>query len=316
MKRKIKFVDLLKDIPEGLTDLEKARWLYLKLGKTITYDMNVFYLRDEVLGDVYNQKVNINSYESTHLICKSISEIYIDLLKELSIKSKLVEVSHEYQFNHVGTRIELENDLIIFTDLTLDLYRIQTGMRTLNFAYTSPGDDYDILSRRELREIDNKLGYTFRGVYLDDFIDFVSGELTNKEKVQRYLLDGKDISEFDTSEIVSRKINFLLKHVLPSNLGYVESRNLLLDVLGRCLTNEEKNIVKQYDLLKDKKDGTTVDFANCIKIDDGKNNIFYLKLPDEVMKKTEEKEVEALFNNGWKNKQKEKIVNNKDEKER
>ena len=104
--------------------------------------------------------------------------------------------------------------------------------------------------------------------------------------------------------------------MLPSNLGYVESRNLLLDVLGRCLTNEEKNIVKQYDLLKDKKDGTTVDFANCIKIDDGKNNIFYLKLPDEVMKKTEEKEVEALFNNGWKNKQKEKIVNNKDEKER
>ena len=316
MEQKIKFIELLKDIPEGLNDLEKARWLYIKLGKTITYDMNVFYLRDERLKDVYNQKVDINSYESTHLICKAISEIYIDLLKELSIKAELVEVSHEYQFNHVGARVDLENGLNIFADLTLDLYRIQTGMRTLNFAYTSPGDDYDILSRKELREIDNKLGYTFKGVYLDDFMDFISEELKNKERVERYLLGGEDISKFDVSEIISRKINFLLKHVLPSNLGYVESRNLLLDVLGRCLTNEEKGYVHQYDLLKDKKDKSTVKFANCIKIDDGKRHIFYLKLPDEQMKKASDKDIENLFNNGWENKQKKKILNNAEEQEK
>ena len=145
-------------------------------------------------------------------------------------------------------------------------------MRTQNFAYTSPGDDYDIISRKELREIDNKLGYTFKGVYLDDFIDFVSGELKNEEKVKRYLLDGKESSSFAQAEIISRKINFLQKHVLPSDLGYVESRNLLLEALGKCLTNEE-------------------------------------------MKQASEDDIEALFENGCKNKQKKKIVN-KDEKER
>lgn len=309
MIKKIKFIDLLKYIPEGLNDLEKARWVYIKLGKTITYDMNVFYLRDEILGDVYNQKVDINSYESTHLICKSISEIYIDLLKKLGIESELVEVSKDYKFNHVGTKIKFNDGLIVFTDLTLDLYRIQTGMRTLNFAYTSPGDDYDILSRRELREIDNKLGYTFRGVYLDDFIDFVSEELKNEEKVKRYLLNGKEISQFNTAEIISRKINFLLTHVLPSNLGYVESRNLLLEVLGKCLTSEEIMCVNQYDLVRDTVDEFNVEFANCIKINDGRQSVYYIKLPDEEMKQVSQEGIEELFESGWKNKQKKKIVN-------
>ena len=315
MERKIKYIDLLKEIPEGLSELEKARWLYLKLGKTMTYDMNVFYLRDELLGKKYNQKVNIRDYESSHLVCKSISEIYIDLLKELGIESELVEVSKDYKFNHVGTKIKFSDGLITFADLTLDLYRIQTGMRTQNFAYTSPGDDYDIISRKELREIDNKLGYTFKGVYLDDFIDFVSGELKNEEKVKRYLLDGKESSSFAQAEIISRKINFLQKHVLPSDLGYVESRNLLLEALGKCLTNEESMYVKQYDLVRNTIDEFNVEFANCIKIDDGNQSIYYIKLPDEEMKQASEDDIEALFENGWKNKQKKKIVN-KDEKER
>ena len=309
MERKIKYIDLLKEIPEGLSELEKARWLYLKLGKTMTYDMNVFYLRDELLGKKYNQKVNIRDYESSHLVCKSISEIYIDLLKELGIESELVEVSKDYKFNHVGTKIKFNDGLIVFTDLTLDLYRIQTGMRTLNFAYTSPGDDYDILSRRELREIDNKLGYTFRGVYLDDFIDFVSEELKNEEKVKRYLLNGKEISQFNTAEIISRKINFLLTHVLPSNLGYVESRNLLLEVLGKCLTSEEIMCVNQYDLVRDTVDEFNVEFANCIKINDGRQSVYYIKLPDEEMKQVSQEGIEELFESGWKNKQKKKIVN-------
>ena len=311
MENKMKFIEILKEMPEGLTDLEKSRWLYIKLGKLFTYDMNAFYLREEKLGDKYNQKVDIRNLESTHLICKPINEIYIDLLKELSIKAELIEVSHNYEFNHVGTRVEFNDGLIIFTDLTLDLYRIQTGMRTLNFAYTSPGSDYDILSKRELREIDNKLGYTFRGVYLDDFIDFVSGELKNPEKVQRYLLNGKSINEVNTAEIVSKKLNFLLKHVLPTDLGYVESRNLLLEVLGKCLTNEEQSCVKQYDLVKDKVDGS-VEFTNCIKINDEKEEFFYVKLPDSNMERKSVRDVERLFENGWKNKQKKKIINNEE----
>lgn len=315
MKDKFVFARLLKYMPKELSELEQARWLYIQAGKRLSYDMNAFYLRDEKLGSKYNEKVDILSETDTMLVCKPINLVYIQLLRKIGIDAKLVVLDDRFEYNHVGTRIKFKNGLEIFTDLTLDLYRIQSGMRTLNFAYTTPGGDYDILTKKELKDIDMKLGYTYRGVYIDDFFDFVSGELKNDEKVSRYLLDGKKTSEVPILSIIESKLNFILKHIFFQKLGYVEGRNLLIYMLEKCLTDEEKENISQYDLVRKKMDGIN-EFANCIKISKGKESIYYVKLPKEKMIKVSEDYINSLFNANWRHKKKKEIVNSRNDRER
>lgn len=307
MKNKVKYIELLKDMPQGLTDLEKARWLYIKLGKKISYDMMAFYLKGNLLAEKYNLQTDIHSLEDTTLTCKPMSNVYIDLLNELGIKAELVQLGDSFEYNHVATKIMFEDGLVILADLTFDLHKIQTGMRTLNFAYTAPGNEYDMLTKKELKDIDDKIGYTYKGIYLDDFVDFVSEELKNTDKVERYLLQGRKISECSMTEIISKKLDFLLEHVLPSDLGYAESRNILIDIFEKSLTNQEFYCVKQYDLVKSGEDGN-LEFTNCIKISENERTVYYAKLPDKKMRRYTSFEIENLFKNGWKNKKKKEIV--------
>ena len=310
MKNKKVFLDILKGMPKNLEQIEMARYIYLELGKVLSYDMNAFYLKDELLGDRYNKEIELDKEFDTTLVCKPINIIYIKLLKIMGIDAELIQLDNNFKYNHVGTSITFDNGIKIFTDLTLDLHRIQNGMRTMDFAYTSPQGNYDILSRRELNKIDDKLGYTFRGIYTDDFIDIVSKELTNKVKVERYLLDGKRIEDCNICEVISRKLDFILNHVMFKRLGYAEGRNTLIYILQKCLSDEESKHIKQFDLIKQNENNN--EFANLIKVFDEKNSIYYLQLPDEEMKKCTKCDIDDIFKIGWKNRYKRQIMENCD----
>ena len=310
MKSKKIFLDILKNVPSGLNQIETARWIYLELGKVISYDMDAFYLKDELLGNKYNKEIELGKELDTTLVCKPINMIYIKLLNILGIKAELIQLDNSFEFNHVGTSINFDNEMKIFTDLTLDLHRIQNGMRTLDFAYTSPNGNYDILSRKELNEIDDKLGYTFRGIYTDDFVEIVSRELTNNDKVERYLLDGRKVEDVKTIEVISKKLDFILNHVMFKRLGYTEGRNTLIYILQKCLSREEVSHVKQYDLIKQNNENN--EFANLIKVFDKESSIYYLQLPDEEMKKCTKSDIDGIFERGWKNRNKRQILENLD----
>ena len=250
MEEKTNFSKLLEKMPQDLTKLEEARWLYIELGKRFRYNMNVFYISEEKLGEIYNEDINIDEDILNENICKPINIIYLELLKRIGVDGELKTLSGQYKYNHVGAVLTLDDGLQIYTDLTVDLYCIQKSLRTNNFGYSSPEGEYDILSRRELNKIDDKLGYTFRGIYTDDFIDIVSKELTNKVKVERYLLDGKRIEDCNICEVISKKLDFILNHVMFKRLGYAEGRNTLIYILQKCLSDEESKHIKQFDLIK------------------------------------------------------------------
>ena len=61
MEEKTNFSKLLEKMPQDLTKLEAARWLYIELGKRFRYNMNVFYITEEKLGEIYNEDINIDS---------------------------------------------------------------------------------------------------------------------------------------------------------------------------------------------------------------------------------------------------------------
>lgn len=305
-KNKKVFLDILKNVPKGLNQIEIARWLYLELGKVLSYDMNAFYLKDESLGSKYNKEIDLSKELDTTLVCKPINMIYIKLLKILGINAELIQLDEKFEFNHVGTSITFDNGMKIFTDLTLDLHRIQNGMRTLDFAYTSPNGDYDILSRKELNQIDDKLGYTYRGIYTDDFFEMAAEELTNPIKVERYLLGGRKLEEVKLTEVISKKLDFILNHVMFKRLGYTEGRNLLIHILQKCLSQDEISHVNQYDLIKQNSNDN--EFANLIKVFDKADSIYYLQLPDKEMQKCSKDDIDNIFKQGWKNRNKRQIL--------
>lgn len=308
MEGKTNFSKILDKIPKDLTDLEKARWLYIQLGRKFKYDMNVFYMSEEEMGEQYNQNPNVDIENTNKTICKPINEIYIELLRRLGIAAELKQVSKNYTYNHVGTVIILpEQNLTIFTDLTIDLYRIQQGLMTDDFAFTSPDGEYDIISRKELKDIDNKIEYTYLNLYMNEFIDLIAKEMKDDDTVRKYISKDKD-EELLTTE----KFEFLLKQLPLDRMGYVEARNFLLYLINTVFKPQDKAKINQYDLFRELGNGQR-EFVNCIVIRENETN-YYIQEDGKDLRKIDKTEMEEMLHNGWNNRKKKKILGQAEEK--
>lgn len=307
MEEKTNFSKLLEKMPQDLTKLEAARWLYIELGKRFRYNMNVFYISEEKLGEIYNEDINIDEDILNENICKPINIIYLELLKRIGVDGELKTLSGQYKYNHVGAVLTLDDGLQIYTDLTVDLYCIQKSLRTNNFGYSSPEGEYDILSRRELKKIDDKIGYTFKGLYMNDFIDLVAKEMQNDDTIRKYLL--RSFKNGEPTNIVSDKFEFLLKQIPFEQMGYVEARNFLIYLIQTIFKPEEKSHIEQYDLYREKEDPNVGrDFLNCIIIDENNEKQYYIQSNGKEIRKLDREKMEKLFESGWRNKNKNLIM--------
>ena len=307
MEERTNFSKLLEKIPKGLTKLEQARWLYIELGKRFRYNMNVFYISEEKLGEIYNEDINIDGDILNENICKPINIIYLELLKRVGVEGELKTLSGQYKYNHVGAVLKFDDGLQIYTDLTVDLYCIQKSLKTNNFGYSSPEGEYDILSRKELKNIDDKIGYTFKGLYMNDFIDMIAKEMKNDEFVNKYLL--KNFKANKPNNIISEKFEFLLNQIPFEQMGYVEARNFLLYLIQNIFKEEEKNHIEQYDLYKEKENADEGrEFLNCIIIDENNAKQYYIQSNGKEIEKLSKDKIEKLFLSGWKNKNKNLIM--------
>ena len=306
MNEKTNFSKVIDKLPQNLTEMEKARWLYIELGKHFKYNMSVFYMSEEELGKIYNEEISIDEENSNLSICKPINQIYVLLLERMGISATVKEFPGKYTYNHVGTVIEFpKENMTIYTDLTVDLFRIQQGLRTENFAFTSPNGIYDILSRKELRDIDNKIGYTYLGLYVDEFVDRISEEMKDDETVRKYI-SKKGTERLHTSE----KFEFLLKQMPLTKMGYVEARNFLIYLISNVFKEEDKRNISQYDLYREGNNGSK-EFLNCIVIRDEEPD-YYIQRDGKDILKISKDEMENLLKNGWKNRRKKEILERED----
>lgn len=159
------FVDkIFKDMPPNLTQVEKARYIYIQLGKYFSYDEQYIIsnsekekreIFDRDIEDIVNDKV----------VCTSLSRIYENLLNSIGINAKTRLVKGE-RLGHAYTEIELDGEKYK-ADLIHDLMHIKTGFKTKHFM---PIDEknlsYSHIQEETLKEIDDKIGYTYmRYVY-------------------------------------------------------------------------------------------------------------------------------------------------------
>lgn len=155
------------DMPNNLTKIETARYLYIKLAKYVSFDINSDYEKNTLYDLNLISKVN-NLWSSLALgsiTDKSISKIYYYLCRRLSINNTIVidENSKELQ-----NKITIDSQVLI-VNLYKDLPYIKANMQTRYFA-----------TYNEDIALDKKIKY-LKSKYNDYFID---KELKNVDYTQ------------------------------------------------------------------------------------------------------------------------------------
>ncbi len=177
---------ILSNIDEEWTTLEKVRYVYLEAGKYLQKHTEFFFTLDNKLTEsrlspkkldkVYMGR--LKKEEWNKMVCKTAAEFIKDVLDELKIKSTLVETTNyikvkgmKNHLHHYSLCIDIDGNNIFATPAS-DFSYIKEGMSTKHFGISVPyivdgeafykGDEipHITLSKQELKEIDDKIGYT------------------------------------------------------------------------------------------------------------------------------------------------------------
>ena len=302
--------NIINNMPQNLSQIEKTYFIYLELGKIVSESPQFVFNNREGKERHYNDLIDSEYYG----ICKSISELYVSILrdKRIGISADLVKKYPESPITHIDTILKIDGKNYI-TNLISDLSRIKTSRRVNSFCFdlSRPVNDpilkeenesylkrlelyygkIDSLTRRDIEKLDKKLGYSFfipkiskedeRGFYTEDTIELLRKDMNNPESFKEYVLHNKDVSE---EELLKYKLDYIFENInkltdYNSNMNYLENIRYYLYVAKKILSPEEGARIKSY--------AATIgnDLSRIISIlkvkplkesDDKKNNIYYL----------------------------------------
>lgn len=255
--------EMINNMPPDLNKDEKMRYVYLYFGKKFKKDVNFFYGNDDRKNAIYNKDVDIKSKNSFSVICKSIAQIYLEAFRRVGIEAELIQNnSSSSPIKHVDLLAIGENDAVYHLNPMFDLFKIQMGCKTVRFANRTqkyPELNFSFMSDEKLKAIDDKLGYTWHGMYTDEFFDTLREEILNKGKFKRHL---KEVfPNFDSRNLTrdfctQYKLEFILQHLDFSNCfsGYIEAKNYY-DYIRKNMFNrtEQKNISRRTICKKNEK---------------------------------------------------------------
>ncbi len=306
-----KITNIINNMPQNLSQIEKAYYIYLELGKIVSESPKFVFTDREGKERHYNDVID----SEYHGICKSISELYVSILrdKRIGISADLVKKYPESPITHIDTILKIDGKNYV-VNLISDLSRIKTSRRVNNFCcdLNRPVNDpvlkednesylkrlelfygkIDSLTRRDIEKLDKKLGYSFfiptiskeneRGFYTEDTIELLRKDMNNPELFKKYVLHNKDVSE---EELLKYKLDYIFENInklteYKSTMNYLENIRYYLYVAKNILSPEEGSRIQAYV-----GSYTGNDLSRIISIlkvkplkesDDKKNNIYYL----------------------------------------
>lgn len=247
---------ILVNLPSDITILESIRLVYIKLGRLFSYDYNI--ASEPSIAKKEIDYSNIGNYQT----CRQISEILANCLNKLNsnIKCQIIDrnanvrgVRDEAHKALAVNFVEDEYEYNLLLDLTLDLFRIQSGMQTKQFAYTTDEKSkYDIIPLSQCELIDKKLGLTLG--YLDDEI-----------KTVKNILDNSNASLEDKISYISTRFS---KRFMGAHEALMYYKELFLELIN--VPFKEFNLIKEVD--------GNVDMISLFRFDLGNNRELYFLL--------------------------------------
>lgn len=233
--------ELKQKMPDGLNELEMARYIYIELGKIKAFDKKYYFGNSKTREKIYKLSIrnrrNVDSLvKKRELICVTISYLYKAVLKEFGIDSYVEIYGEDKQpknGEHMYSIIRLKDGRLIKADLQSDLKNVQTGMKTQFFGTVNKRDNNDIyldsIDEEELKSIDMKIGY-----------------LKNNGKYKNAIIQNlkQKIKGMNTLEQLNQMINSDELYDVIEEMGYVEAIKHIRILLVNCIgaDNIDKNI--------------------------------------------------------------------------
>lgn len=268
---------LIINMPEDLTEIEKARWLYIKLGELFSYDYRV--AGDKSIGQ---KKIDFDSeYISNYQTCLQICEIMKRVYNELGIECNIITLEMEdkkYEIEHVANEIVLESGERYIADLTLDLPYIQSGSFTRNFMMSNK-NNHDVISESRLMAIDEELKLIKNGEYTD-----------KKIRDKKSVLNGLDYSNLTYDEMLVYKVG-KIKEMIPNFNGYNEGK-----MFSEKLLNDFNIDHHLFNLIY--KDDERNKVIGCFLVF-GDENIWYIYAGNSGLIRTDAKKLSLMMERGW-----------------
>ena len=321
-----KIDNIINNMPQDLSELEKAYYIYLELGKIINESQQFVLTDSKGKFNHYNDTIN-DEYSG---ICKSISELYVSILndKRIGIDADLVKKYPESPITHVDTVLKIDGKNYI-VNLISDLSRIKSSRRVnsfcfdLNYPRTAPDNEkykkslehhygkIDSLSREEIEQLDKKLGYSFfvpqfqrneeRGIYTEDTIELLKKDMDNPETFKKYVLHDKTVPEED---ILKYKLDYIFENIdnltnFNGEMNYLDTIRYYTKIARKILSPEETSRIYTY--------AATIgdDFSNIISIikikpmnKENEKNSYYLYSPTDKKYKNKTPEEMKEFLDG------------------
>lgn len=285
---------IFNKIPNDLTELEKARFLYLESCKIFTFSTK-FQNTDEVsFARMYTQKVDGNKLETTEVNCRMWSQVYSQLLDKANIKNTIVDNGHQH------VKIYIDNEEWI-ADATYgnytDFSRVKNNDRTSGFGYNLyQGGKKSFISMDEkyinkLDDVDKKLGYN--NDQMEELMEF-RNLLTN---IKNGLFDINELSVEPIKDKLVFKLEYLFSHLGKLNCGYYEAKDFVFDLENYLFDNNEFKRLKAVELKRTNKD-KSVDILQCIYTL-GDNPNYYLLAPNLPIIKISESHLMNLAVRGY-----------------
>ena len=202
-------------MPSNLNMLEKLRYIYIQLGKIMSYDINIILEKNDTF--IFNNLGNINNLWGALSVGKmtniSIVKIFKYLCILLNIDCEIIAIN---DYGYLCNKVTINNQVIIL-DLLKDVPYIQSGFSTMYFS--NYNDDL---------ELDRKIGYV-HDTYKNEILD---------NEIRKYI----KIGNFDLENmllIVQQILN--VDNIRPIELGII-----LNEILRKHYPNEDIVINNLY----------------------------------------------------------------------
>lgn len=268
---------IIDNMPKGLSKMEKAYYIYIELGKILNEDPRFVFAEEEERIARYNNPVSDKFYG----ICKSMAELYVSILKDERIGVDAEVVKQErIKTTHVDTILKIDGRFYI-ANLIFDLANIKTGRSIEEFAFDlsnvarsperrkilkaylkSLEEKYgkiDVLEQKEIKKMDQKLGYSFgrltlsdnteRGFYTEDVIELLRQDMNDPVIYKQCVLKGKENVTVD--EQLKYKLDYVFENInrfthFNGDMKYLERIRYLCYLSSRLLSEEERSRIQLF----------------------------------------------------------------------
>lgn len=298
---------MIETIPDQLSPMEQVRYLYIELGKLVSFDERYWKGNSKTKKKIYRasfRKRMEDLKSDRRIICVSLARMFQELLAEIGVKATLYQPDPDDP--HINNIVEIDGKRYVM-DLQRDLEYIQTNRRTQHFGKKSKKEyvQFSEISVEEEEQIDRRIGY------VQEDRDYTEHYLWMLQKA----IEGEELS-------LEEKVVFVLEHAKDykdlSQVGIVEKSKFYAWCFERCFTPEERRRITENYLQ------TVEDFQllSCITVTGKRNRYtrflfqekknYHLQVDEEEFKCLLKTRMKALPNEGIPGIKKENVSSKKE----